>query len=333
MALLFMDGFEANDAVNSSFASKWNAGSSSSVTSPVRFAFTGSRASPGNLIKTIPATSQLTIGFAFSDNGASGGGEFNCVQLYSNAGATQQLYITYKGSDGHFRVYRTGGTLLATGTGSVTQGAGNWGYVEFQCTIAASGGIAVAHLNGSADSSFTGQTQATSPYTTIDTVEFVNAFVFDDVYMADGTGTVNNGFLGDVRVIPVVPDGPGAHTQFTPSTGANWSCVDALPIQSVTSVSAASGSGDVDSYAISGLGYTPATVCGVQTSTSLAQSGGTVTGKTMLRAGGTDYPGASQSVTQAGQLWFGDMWNTNPNSAAAWAAPDLTSLQIGVEVV
>lgn len=332
MALLFMDGFEGNDAMNSSFSSKWTGGPTS-LTSPVRYSFTGSRSSNGTLTKTIPATTQLTIGFAFSDNGASGGGEFNCAELLSNSGGTSQLYMTYKGSDGKFRVYRTGGTLLATGTGSVTQGTGNWGYVEWQVTIGPSAGTSVVNLNGVADSTFTGNTQATSPYTTIDTVKLENAYVFDDVYMADGTGSVNNSFLGNVRVLPLVPNGAGASTQFTPSTGSNWSCVDALPIQNTTDVTAASGGGDIDTYTLSSLSYTPASVLGVQTNISAAQSGGTVTAKTILRASGTNYAGASNSVTQSGQLWFGDMWNTNPATSAAWTASEVGGIQAGVEAV
>jgi hypothetical protein len=334
VALLFMDGFEGNDATNAG-ASKWNSGSASSTTSPVRFAFTSSRASTGTLTKTIPATSKLTVGFAFCDNNASGGGQFSCLSLASNAGASTQLHMEYAGSTGLMKVYLGSSTttLLGTTATAIPQHV-NWGYVEIQATLSATVGTVKVRINGGPTNeiNFTGNTEAAA-FATFDTVVFQNSFVFDDIYLADGTGTVNNDFLGNVRVIPLVPAGVGAHAQFTPSTGSNWSCVDALPIQNTTHVSAASGSGDEDAYALSTLPYNPASVVGVQTNMSALQSGGTVTGKNLLHVGSSDFVGAAHSVSQSGQLWFGDVWDKNPSSNAAWTYADIGSLQSGVAVV
>ena len=49
---------------------------------------------------------------------------------------------------------------------------------------------------------------------------------FDDLYVCDGSGSVNNDFLGDVRVVTVRPNGAGGSTQWTPDSGSNYARVN-----------------------------------------------------------------------------------------------------------
>lgn len=52
-----------------------------------------------------------------------------------------------------------------------------------------------------------------------------NGVAFDNYYIADTQGTINNTFLGPIRIDTYVPAADDS-VQFTPSSGANWECVD-----------------------------------------------------------------------------------------------------------
>jgi hypothetical protein len=55
-----------------------------------------------------------------------------------------------------------------------------------------------------------------------------DVYLLDDVASPDPANP-NNDFLGDQRVSYIKPIGPGAETNWTPSAGANWDCVDEVP--------------------------------------------------------------------------------------------------------
>ncbi len=332
MAVLFMDGFEGND-----IAAKWSSSSSPTTsTSSVRNAFTGSRSAHGNSIsKNFATTTKLTVGFAWTPP-TSGSTEI-VLTILSASGVNAQLNLQYTIATGVL-VVRRGSTTIATAV--TTFAGGSWYYLEFQCTINASTGTAILHVNGVLDSgvNFTGNTANVAGSTT-DTATFIASGTgaqIDDVYIADGTGSVNDDFIGDVRVYPIVPDGAGISTQFTPSSGSNWSNVNGLVVQS-TNTNSDSTSGHKDDYTMGNL-PSPATgsyvVKAVQACVYAQKSdAGAASIKNDLYIGSTHYQGASHALTTS-YLTYTDVWDKNPDTGpTAWTVSDVNGIQAGMAVV
>lgn len=82
---------------------------------------------------------------------------------------------------------------------------------------------------------------------------------FDDLIVWDTTGAAFNTFpLGPRRIACLNPNAAGASTQFTPSAGANYSCVSQA--YSGAAYVADTATGNTDLYATLGLTYMPASV-------------------------------------------------------------------------
>src|SRR6185437_13665423 len=68
---------------------------------------------------------------------------------------------------------------------------------------------------------------------------------------------------GDLRVECVMPNGPGAHTQFTPSAGANWQNVDEVPPDDDTTHNDSSTAGQLDTFVHAALAGIPSSIAAV----------------------------------------------------------------------
>lgn len=75
----------------------------------------------------------------------------------------------------------------------------------------------------------------------------------DDVYAIIVDATAPNSFPGDTRVYPLLPDGAGASTQWTPSSGSNFSNVGRASGTEDSNYNADSTPGDLDEYTLGNL--------------------------------------------------------------------------------
>lgn len=333
MALLFMDGFDAGDALV-----KWTSytGSNSSSTD-TRFG-TGRSWSISDknnyLSKSIPATAQLFLGFAMKYSGyASGQQAF--LTLYGDSGATAHLQLQFTNSS--TLALLRGGTVIAT---TPLAPPLTWNtYFEISATINATTGTCIVRVNGANVINFTGNTKNGGTNTTIDTISFFGAqanftvysTIIDDLYVCDATGTAPyNTFLGDIRINTLVPTAAGASTGFTPSAGANYTDVDELPYSAADYVSA-SASGTRDTYAMGDLSGSY-TVLGVQNNivAKKIDAGGTAI-KPAVVSGGTVYYGASKVLGTA-DATISDLRTIDPATSAAWTITGVNALEAGMEI-
>jgi hypothetical protein len=124
-------------------------------------------------------------------------------------------------SAGRVRLTRNG-TLLATSSLSVSPGV--WNYWEFKAKIASSGSAEI-RINGVSFVSFSGNTQNTANASANQVqwgpVEMTAGLMYiDDVYLLDSSGTQNNNYLGDVKVLAAFPSANGAVNNFTQAYGS-----------------------------------------------------------------------------------------------------------------
>jgi hypothetical protein len=328
-----MDSFQGGDG-----ASKWTATTPYVRSTSNPRVTGGAGATSGVARKSFTAVSEVFASYAMYHAGGANG---VTLTLRGDANATTHLTIC-RNSSGFLEVRRgtTSGTVLATGATVIPDST--WTHVQVRATVADSGGIVQARLNGlgSNEIDFTGDTKNAGMNSTIDNAEWnstSSSNIYTDAVLldtaADATGG-NNTWTGDVRVIPLTVTGDGNSSQFVGSDGNstnNFQLVDELPFSSTDYVGA-STSGNTDTYALADLPAGVTDIRAVQICGSIAKSdAGSVTPQLVMRSGGTDYAGSSlvPSTTYRTELMFRE---TDPATSAAWTASGVNALQIGVKV-
>jgi hypothetical protein len=339
MALLFMDGFDGGD-----MSSKWTSGNLG-ANATTRFgtgrSLSGSFAS---MTKTIPATSQIFVGYATMFNG---GNHSVIMALYGDSGTVAHLALYHNTSTYQLELRRgtnwNGGTLLGTTTTRLFPNC--WNYVEISATISDTVGSVQVRLNGSTtpEITFSGDTRNGGVSTNIDMLYFstwgdignggVGSGFIDDVYIADATGTTNNTFLGDVRVHSLAPTGNGTDSGLTGSDGNqvnNYLLANTMPVQTTT-YNGAQFAGR-DTYQMADLPATVANIFAVQNNVSAAKNNNnSAVAKSVLRLGGNFYYSSQLGITTAYRD-YPVLYELNPNSGITWTAADVNGAESGLEV-
>ena len=329
MALLFMDGFDAGDALT-----KWNLGGSGASNTTTPFGIGRSwflNSFSQTIKKSFTPSTQIFAGFHYrTSNTVMQGTAF--FRIYGDSGATNHLSLMFTGPT-TIAVYR-GATQLATGT--ATEPLDSWAYIEISATIHDSTGSCSVRVNSAPVINFTGDTKNAGSSTNIDAVAFTaassSAVQFDNFYVCDATGSSPyNTFLGEVRIETVTPNGAGTDTQFTPSTGANYTTVDELPYSSVDYIYA-TASGTRDTYTMSNVpsGYN---VLAVQSNViaKKTDAGGTAVRPAII-SGGSLYYGSSVALTPT-DTTISDIRTIDPATSTTWTISGVNNIEAGVEVV
>lgn len=280
----------------------------------------------------------VVFGVAIKAGLTGGAGNFYLVYLLDSA--TIQFTIAVNLS-GFIVLYRgsTTGTLLATSTVQLTPNS--WYYLEGTITIHSTAGAWTINLNGATVLSATGQNTRTTANNSANQIGIgfigssdTNGAAFDDMYVFDTTGTVNNAMRGDSRVETLFPTvdssvqfSPGAVAlgpyQFlgqTVATAANQLYLTPVtPNQNMT---------------INSIGFFTPTVApsvnarGVIYADSAGHAGTLMSGgSTVVGIGGstpTTLPLTTpQSLVVGTQYWIGYMQDTIPGTNVVTADPNL----------
>jgi hypothetical protein len=232
------------------------------------------------------------------------------------------------------------GTLLATGTTALV--ADTWYYLQFKATIADAisadscilkiGSVTEINLAAGTD------TRATSNLGANRVALWHGAapvsLRFDDVYVLDGTGSAPyNDFLGDVRVETLWANGAGTHTDWTPSAGANYQCVDETQQNGDTDYVSTATVGDIDTYNFGPLSTTPPAIFAVQTViTHRKDDAGSPTIAPYLKAGSTNHEGTAVAVLDSYSMTV-EIFEQDPATSAAWTPSAVNALEAGVKLV
>lgn len=162
-----------------------------------------------------------------------------------------------------------------------------------------------------------------------------NRLWLDDIYIIDTTGSVNNDFLGDIRVDSIHPNGAGNYTQLTPSAGSNYECIDEINMDDTDYVEGANA-GDKDSYSYANAptDLDDAGIFGIQLNTQAIRTAESdnIKMKGFLRTGSTDYEettaqSLSDIVTSKKIIWEDD-----PSDSNIWTQAKINACEFGVEV-
>lgn len=289
----------------------------------------------GSLGKIVGGTEDTMItGFAFKPDGDSNGawiagfyeGTTNHIDLRESGGNPKTLAITRNG------------TTLESETDAIV--LGRWHYIEMKVTIGDAGswevrinGVTIMSGSGDTKNGGTGYVDRVwlGPHTGTEENYDLD---FDDWYVCDDTGSVNNNFLGDMRVVALYPDGAGTTTQWDPSAGSNWQNVDETPVDGDTTYNSTNVPNELDLYTLTNLPETANTIHGIrQIVRHRKAEAGTKFIRQLIRTGSTNYEGPDLTVGDAYD-YDSQLRETNPNTAVAWTESNInTGLEAGVKVL
>lgn len=288
------------------------------------------------LQKTVANSGTLCCGVAIKSAGITG----TLGIVYFMDGASTIQVGLYPQTDGSFQVLRNGilGTVLGTST-TTNVLDGNWHYVEFKVSFSTTVGTVNVWLDGTNILSLTGQNTSQSGNAYANRLMIgvernstgSNNWYYDDLYLVDSNGSVNNDRLGDCRVDNVFFDADGAHTDFTPSSGTQHFPLVCDNTDDTTSYVGSGTTGNIDTYASMGVPGNTGAIKGVQISVKVEDPSGTKSLGTVVRSGGTDYVDTG-AVLGATWTTLTSVHETDPSTSAAWTEAGIANAEFGVKV-
>lgn len=247
-------------------------------------------------------------------------------------------------ASGNLQLMR-GATVLATTTSAVCPNNSSFHYIELGGTLNATTGNIIVKVDGVQVLNFTGNVTNTGG-TTCARIAFgsdnnngnngTGQYTYQyltHIYFNDSTGTVNNNFLGDVRIIGGTLTGAGATTIFAPTGAAtNWQVAKTTPLAIATIYNAdvTPAVGDTDLFTFTNV---PAgsTVLAVSVKSVQAKiTAGTRTTTNVFRIGGTNYLGAV-FATSTTPTYVTDTFDANI-SGMVLSVTNINAANIGYQI-
>jgi hypothetical protein len=208
-------------------------------------------------------------------------------------------------------------------------------YVVIDDTV----GRVVVTLNGVTHIDFTGDTR-NGGTGVIDVVSVSNVdggAYYDDLILGDGSGSMNTTPPGDSRVEYIVPNGDGAVTGFTPSTGSNWQTVDETGGPNDGDYNTGQEMGLTDLFAMTDLSGT-GIIHGIQTTIRARKDDAGLKTVVPLLYKAVDSGGTARRY-EGPEIYLGDSFVTtqtlyehSPDTGVAWTADEINALQMGYRV-
>ncbi|HLA24488.1 MAG TPA: hypothetical protein VJ206_03765 [bacterium] len=253
---------------------------------------------------------------------------------------TQSIFEFNEGASIHvdIRINTTGtifatrnGTTLGTSTNALT--AGVWYHIEAKTTIHDTTGTVDVWVNGVNWLSLTGQDTRNAGAGTVTRIQLSatsnSTHDYSDWIVYSGS----TGPLGDHRVGPKLPSTTGANSQWTPSAGSNYQCVDETAQNGDTDYVSEASAGDRDTYVFAALGLT-GTVAAVQVNVwARKDDAGSRTVAPVIRRSAVNYDGTAASVLDSYSAVCKQVYETDPSTAAAWSVTNVDAAEFGQKLV
>jgi len=251
-------------------------------------------------------------------------------------GGTMMVQLGLDTTYRKFQIY-VGSTLVATG--SFTYNLDTWYLLEFHIKIDDTVGVVQLKVDGKLDIDFSGDTKPGTA-TTIDSLYLYalgytqSHSYFDDIAINNVSGTADNSWCGEGRIIYLVDNAAGDVTELTPNTGANYAAVDETTADGDTTYveGATLDLRDLYNLADSGLaaGSTIKRVIPVASARDTVANGGKIA--LGLKTNGTEYFGSDIALTTNYAPVQGTEYLVNPNTGVAFTIAEIDAMQVGVKV-
>ena len=273
------------------------------------------------------------------DNYAGVSGQAGFLTLYDHNNQAQ-LIFDFSAGDQVIVVKDGAGTELQTGF--LTMEIDAWYMVEIYMHCDASGTVTVK-INNTTDFTYSGDTDYRGT-TTLRRFQFYGGgqagvskgFYLDDLAVNDDAGSYQTTYAGLGGVYYLKPDGEGATTTWTPSSGTvHYEMVDEQ-VRNTTDWIQAVDTGEIDLFE---LEDSPSYVNTINLVQVLYSAGVTESGYNLLmdvvRQGTVNYPNGTATVvtlTPTYLMYRGTAYYVQPNGSGAWGTVEIDALQAGVEI-
>jgi hypothetical protein len=238
-----------------------------------------------------------------------------------------------RNASGLLEVYRGDKvTLLATGTNPLRYD-GTYAFYEFHIKLDEAAGVIQTRKDGVLDIDYAGDTMPGSD-TTADKIRVFSipgtGVYYDDFVVHDVNGPYNKSWPNGAHVSVLRPNGAGGLTQWDPSSGSNYACLDeAAP--SMTDYVYTNTADEIDTYALGNLPAEAATVKAVIPHYWGHKEGAPAVTqiKRVLRKSSTNYEGGALAVpaTTMGLIAAAaEILETDPAAAPPSRWPILTAI-------
>ena len=273
----------------------------------------------------------MVVGFAYYYSATY---QNKIVALYDGATLGVNLQQTY---GGELAVYR-GTTLLGT-----TSGLGllmsTWYWIEMKVVCNATTGsyeVRVGGVNKLSASSVNTKAGSNNYHTKVGFIGPQSGYEYlDDIYILDGSGSANNTFLGNRKVVALFPNGDvGGYTDFTCSTGGtHYALVDENPVNDDTDYVEDGTTGHKDLWDYPSLSGTGSTISGIQINTMARETDATnFTLNTLIKSSTTEDAGTGEVIGSTSYKVMRRISETDPATSAAWTVSGVNAAQFGVKV-
>lgn len=273
----------------------------------------------------------MVVGFGYYYTAGFAG---KIIGLYDGTTLGMNVHVE---SGGELGVYR-GTTQLG-----VTSGLGllmnTWYYIEFKVVCNATTGSyelrvgGVTKLSASGVNTKAGSNNYHNIFQTVGPAS--GACRFDDIYLLDGSGSANNDFLGNRKVVALFPSGDvGGYQDFTCSAGSDhYALVDENPVNDDTDYVESSTSGHKDLWDYPSLTGTGSTVSGIQINTMVKETDATnFTLNTLIKSGATEDAGTGEVIGSTSYKVLKRISETDPATGLPWTVSGINAAQFGVKV-
>lgn len=327
MALIFMDGFDfytspAKRYTGNSYCSI-NAAAKRNGTQGLRFTQSGY----GALTKSFAQKTTIVVGCAVKVDAAISA----AYDIWSlRAGSTIHVKIRFN-TDGTISVYRDT-VLLGTSASTDSWRYFEWNYYEVKAVINDTTGSVIVKRDGITLLTLTDVDTCNGTSVYCDNllwgISRNSATYFDDLYIDDAD------FNGDIIVETLYPTVAGNSTQWTPSAGSNYACVDEPnDYNSDTDYVSSSTANQIDTYTFGNLASTTGAVLGVQMNVvARMDDAGTNKVAPVVRPTTIDNVGTTRDITQVYEI-YSQMYVTNPDNSSAWEIADVNGAEFGFKLI
>ncbi|KKL63526.1 hypothetical protein LCGC14_2174220 [marine sediment metagenome] len=339
MALRWIEGFEGFGGLSGApliaeVAKKYDASSVSGVT------LEDGRGSGNSLnigttnaqfiSKTFDDQTTWVIGFAFHTPSAFTGVGRVMVNILEDAAPQMVLKLT----NDDLEVFRNA-SLLQTITLSLS--TSTWYYIEFKVTIHDSAGAWEVRVNGStvdSDSGIDTSDNGNPVGNTVKIHSIVDFPWYDDIYILDGTGSVNNNFLGEMKVEILLPNSDSISSDWLLSAGSDhYALVDDNPSDEDTTYVYSSTSDDVDYYNYEDIGSELQTIYGVQINTQARVLAASMDMYLTVSSNSSVSNGTAVTVSDTNYKTFARPIELDPDTSALWLSGGIDDALFGVKFV
>lgn len=336
MSIEFIDGFDHYNNITN-LQRKWT---SSSQANFVAGRFGGNAMYPWPQSQPVALgglSNQATrvIGFALYIPSISVGTPSGVGNIIFNFmdGSTIQVSLGF--SNGYFVVSRGGSTVL--GTMSTPATGNQWVYVELSVTINSTTGAYNLRMAGTSvlsGSSVNTQNSGNAYTNGIQFPNALNSWYFDDLYLLNSLGTVNNTFLGECQIFTSLPSGDDAsNKQWTPSAGTNhYANVSDNPPDDDTTYNSSGTVAQIDLFTFPSITPSGAIVCVQDVITARKDSTGPRTISDQCKSGATIFTGSSAFSPGSVYGMFMQIREQDPNTSAAWTLTNLNAAEFGIKL-